>query len=122
MKKIQRMSDAEKQIMEFIWSVKGPVTTKDIIGNLPEGKTWKKNTVITFLSRLTDKGILTATKIGKAHHYEPCLTEEEYKLFETKQFIQDVHKGSLVGFLSTLCGSGDLTKEDIEELRKKLKE
>jgi len=120
MNKIQRMSEAEKQIMEIIWQAGRPVTTAEILQRLPEGNTWKQNTVITFLARLMEKGIIKATRVGKANHYEPCLTEQEYLKFETRQFIKEVHKGSVLGLINTLCDSGDLTKEDIEKLRKRL--
>lgn len=122
MKKLQRLSDTEKQIMAHIWAAGRPVTTSEILKSLPEGKAWKQNTVITFLARMIKKGIITATRIGKANHYEPCITEQEYRRFETKKFINDVHKGSVRGFISTLVDNGDLTKEDIEALMKKLKE
>lgn len=118
----QRMSDAEKQIMEMIWANKGPVTTAEIIHNLPEGKGWKQTTVITFLTRLIDKGIVRATRIGKANRYEACMTEQEYRNLETREFIKDVHKGSVFGLINALCDSGDLTKEDIENIMKRLKE
>lgn len=121
MNKMQRMSDSEEQIMEFIWAAGHPVTTREIIANLPEGNDWKQSTVITFLARLMGKGILKATRISKANYYEPCITEQEYRNFETKQFIADVHKGSVLGFINSLCDNGDLTKEDIEKLMKRLK-
>ena len=122
MNAIQRMSEAEKQIMEIIWQAERPVTTAEILQRLPEGNTWKQNTVITFLARLMEKGIIKATRVGKANHYEPCLTEQEYRNFETRQFIHEVHKGSVLGLISALCDSGDLTKEDIEKLMKRLEE
>ncbi|ADL07110.1 BlaI/MecI/CopY family transcriptional regulator [Thermosediminibacter oceani] len=122
MKKLQRISDAEKQIMEYIWKAGRPVTTSEIMRNLPEDKAWKQNTVVTFLTRLMKKGILKATRIGKANYYEPCVTEQEYRNFVTKQFINDVHKGSVLGFITALCDNGDLTKEDIESILKRLKE
>jgi predicted transcriptional regulator len=121
MNKIQQMSDAEKQIMELIWAAGHPITTREIIANLQEDNKWKQNTVITFLARLMEKGILKATRISKANYYEPCITEQEYRNFETKQFIADIHKGSVFGFISALCDNGDLTKKDIEELMKRLK-
>jgi BlaI family penicillinase repressor len=119
---MQRISDAEKQIMELIWSAEKPVTTSDIIQQLPEGISWKQNTVATFLSRLIKKGVLKATRIGKANQYEPCVTEQEYRNFETKEFIKDIHKGTIFGFLSALCDNGDLTRADIESLIEHLKE
>lgn len=122
MKKMQRISEAEKQIMEFIWAAGRPVTTSEIIQHLPEKNSWKQNTVVTFLARLMEKGIIKATRIGKANHYEPCVTEQEYQNFLTKQFIKDVHKGSIFGFITALCDNGDLTREDIEALMRRLKE
>ena len=119
---MQRISEAEKQLMDYIWSVGHPVTTAEIVQNLPMEKVWKQNTVVTFLARLIEKGILKATRIGKANYYEPCVTDKEYRNFETRQFVKDVHKGSLFGFISALCDSGDLTKEDIENLMKYFKE
>jgi len=50
------------------------------------------------------------------------LTEKEYLNLETKRVIRDVHRGSVFGLISTLCDSGDLTKEDIEALMKRLQE
>ena len=122
MKKYQRMSDAEKQIMELIWASKKPVTTSEIMHNLPKDVEWKQNTVVTFLARLIEKGLLKATRISKANYYEPCITEQEYRNYETRQFVKDVHRGSIFGSISALCDNGDLTKEDIEALMKRLKE
>lgn len=121
MTKIQRISESEKQIMQIIWMIDRPVTTAEILSKLPENKEWKQSTVITFLSRLMDKGVIRATRVGKANHYEPCLSEQEYKNYETKEFVKEVHKGSFFGLISSLCDSGDLTKKDIEKLMDKLK-
>ena len=121
MKKIKHISDSEMQIMEYVWKIDRAVTTAEIMENLPEGVEWSPKTVGTFLSRLIKKGILKSTRIGRAFHYQPCITEQEYRNFATKQFITNVHKGSVLGFISALCDNGDLTKEDIEEIEKILK-
>ncbi|MFJ3387854.1 MULTISPECIES: BlaI/MecI/CopY family transcriptional regulator [unclassified Lysinibacillus] len=118
----QRLSTMEKKIMDFIWEKNSSVTTREIMESISEAKNWKHNTTITFLSRLIKKGFLTATRVGKAHHYEACFTAKEYLDFETKQFINEVHKGSILGFVSTLCDNGDLTREEIEHLMKRLEE
>ncbi|WP_106587952.1 BlaI/MecI/CopY family transcriptional regulator [Salsuginibacillus halophilus] len=76
----------------------------------------------TFLARLTEKRIVQTTRIGRANHYEPYITKQQYRNAETQQFIDDVHKGSVSGLLHTLCNNGDLTKDDIESLMKRLKE
>lgn len=121
MKKLHKVSEAEKKIMNIIWSYPRPVTTAEILKELPEDKTWKQTTVITFLARLIEKGFISAIRVGKANHYTANLTEQEYINLETKQFIQDVHQGSVSGLISALCDNGDLMKEDIEELMTRLK-
>jgi len=121
MAKWQKVSEAEKEIMEIIWKHKHPVTTAHILQELPEDKTWKQSTVITFLARLVEKGVVKATRVGKANHYEACVTESAYRALETKQFLQDVHHGSVSGLISALCETGELSKDDIEELLKRLR-
>jgi len=121
MTKLQKVSEAEKKIMNIIWSYPCPVTTAEILKELPKDKTWKQTTVITFLARLMEKGFVSAVRVGKANHYKANLTEQEYRNLETKQFIQDVHQGSVSGLISALCDNGDLMKEDIEELMTRLK-
>ncbi len=119
MKKIQKMTDAEKEVMDILWTVDRPITTNEILQKLPKRKA--QTTVITFLARLIEKGIVKATRISKANYYEPCITKQEYISFETRQFIDDIHKGSVFGLINTLCDSGDLTKADIEEIMKRLR-
>ncbi|NGP46741.1 BlaI/MecI/CopY family transcriptional regulator [Bacillaceae bacterium SIJ1] len=108
--------------MNFIWKAKRSVTTKELMDQLPEARNWKRNTTITFLSRLKEKGFLTATRISKANHYAACITEAEYLDFETKQFISDIHNGSAFGLVNTLIDNKDLSKEDIELLMKRLED
>lgn len=122
MSKWKKISESEKQIMEILWSNEHPITTSEILSKLPEGRQWKQNTVITFLARLIEKGIVKAKRKGRANYYEACLTAQEYRSFETKQFIQDVHQGSVSGLISTLGDSGDITKEDIENLMELIKQ
>ena len=43
---------------------------------LPNDIECKQKTVITFLARLMEKGILKATRISKANYYEPCMSEQ----------------------------------------------
>ena len=66
--------------------------------------------------------MVKATRAGRAYQYAACLTEQEYLNLETKRFIRDVHRGSVFGLINALCDSGDLTKEDLEELINRLQE
>lgn len=120
--KLGKISESEMEIMKIIWKKSDQVTTGDIIEELPKENSWKTTTVMTLLSRLVEKGILSVTKVGKLNHYSAKITEDEYKAVQTDNFLEDMHNGSVKNFIATLFNNKKISKEDISELKKWLKE
>lgn len=116
MKLNQKISDSEMEIMVIIWSLKNPITSSQLTENLPKSKSWKPSTVLTFLVRLTEKGMLSITKKGKTNEYSALLSKEEYLRLETQNFLKSTHGGSIKSFIAALVES-DISKEEIEELK-----
>lgn len=110
------IGDAELEIMKVIWKEKEPVTSLDI-GKEVEEKGWKKTTISTFLTRLTEKGALSAEKKGKLYYYTPQITEKEYKKSQTKTLIKNLYNGSAKDFALAFFKEQQLSQEDIRELR-----
>lgn len=108
---------AEMEIMRVVWDSGQKMTTKDIVEKLPHKKV---TTIVTLAGRLIDKGALNSVKLGRshAHEYWAAISEEEYKQMQTKQFVRSIHKGSAMSLISTLFKDEQLTKNDIEELRR----
>ena len=79
-------------------------------------KNVEKNTVLTFLVRLIDKGYLSATKTGRAKEYFATVTENEYQEEQAKIFLDKVYSGNVKGLVSALLKQDSLTKEDFREL------
>lgn len=119
MRQIQKMSDAEMEVMKVVWRCGGSITSPALHQELSKTREWKQNTVITFLSRLTDKGIITAEKQGrgKPSRYVARLTEEEYKRCETMAFLDAVHGGSMASLMTALCGNEEPTRAQLGELK-----
>lgn len=120
--KFGKISDAEMEIMKIIWGKNKQLTTADILEELPKEKSWKITTVMTLISRLVEKGILDAIKIGKLNHYSARITEDEYKAVQADNFLEDMHNGSVKNFIATLFNNKKISKDDISELKKWLKE
>jgi len=118
MNQIEKISDAEMEVMRVIWAMGTPMTSAQFYENLTNDKKWTQSTMLTFLARLTQKGVLTTTKNGKANTYRAVITEDEYRQIETKKFIESVHGGSMKSYLAALFDSKDITKNDIDELKK----
>ena len=110
------IGDAELEIMKVIWKAKQPITSLDI-GKEVEDKGWKKTTIATFLTRLVEKGALSADKQGKLYYYTPLITEKEYRKSQTKNLIKTLYNGSVRDFAVSFFEEQKLSDDDIKELR-----
>ncbi|NRT33404.1 putative transcriptional regulator [Clostridium beijerinckii] len=120
--KLGKISDAEMEIMKIIWKKNDQITTAEILDALPKENSWKVTTIMTLISRLTEKGILSVTKVGKLNNYFPKITEEQYRAIQTDNFLEDMHKGSVKNFMATLFNNKKISNKDIAELKEWLKE
>ncbi len=109
------IGDAEIEIMKVIWKSKEPITSLDI-GKEVEDKGWKKTTIATFLTRLVEKGALSAEKKGKLYYYTPLITEKEYRKLQTKNLIKTLYNGSARDFAVSFFEEQKLSEKDIQEL------
>jgi len=110
------IGDAELEIMKVIWKSKEPITSLEI-GKKVEDKGWKKTTIATFLTRLVEKGALSADKQGKLYYYSPLITEKDYKKSQTKNLIKTLYNGSVRDFAVAFFEEQKLSDDDIKELR-----
>lgn len=116
---VQQVSDSELELMRIIWAKGGRVLYAQIMDNLmAAGSRWQKNTVITLLSRLVEKGLLKTNKIGRRNEYAALITEADYQALQAEKLIEKFYEGNAKGLVSTLIQRDMLTSEDYEELRK----
>ena len=112
----KRLPDAEFTVMKVIWNLASPITTNKITNKLADN-TWKPQTLLTVLKRLSEKGFLNIIKDGKEHQYEVLIKEDEYLEIETGSFLKRYAGNSIGALVKTLYSEGDLTEDDINELR-----
>jgi predicted transcriptional regulator len=119
---MQRLPDAEFDIMKVAWANEPPITTHMVMEQLGRRKKWKAPTVISLMSRLVERGFLRTDKIGKERIYFPLVTKEEYLKFETGNFIKQYHENSFLSLVNTLYAGKQLSDGDLQELMDWLKE
>lgn len=114
----QQISDSELELMKVIWSSGGTALYARIMEELSrQGKTWQKNTVITLLSRLVEKGLLKTSKIGRRNEYTALVSEGAYQASQTRTLLDKLYAGSARGLVSTLIEGEMLTEEDYQALK-----
>ena len=111
MKTGKRLPDAELEVMQAIWSLEPPVTAAAVQQRV--SKEWKATSVLTFLSRLCDKGFLSCEKEGRQNYYTPLV----YLQRESTSFVKRLCGGSVKNLVASLSDAGALTEQDIEDLR-----
>lgn len=116
---IPQISDSELELMKIVWAGGGSALYAQIMEELSgAGRTWQKNTVITLLSRLVEKGLLKTRKIGRRNEYTALVSEAEYQAAQTRTLLNKLYEGSAKGLVSTLIQSDLLSAEDYEELKR----
>lgn len=118
---IRRLPDTELEVMQALWASDTPVPRALLEERLAQTHPMATTTLLTLLSRLSEKGFVQVDKEGRKSLYAPLVTREDYLAAQSRSFIQKLCGGSLSTFASALCDSG-LSKEELEELRELLKE
>ena len=127
--RVTKITESEWQIMEQVWAYQesmdsrnqadGYGITQPALMKLL-GRKWNKNTVHTFLKRLCEKGFLEVVKDSSPHRYAPLVSREVSEKEERRSFLDRVYQGSAGRMVAAFVRDGDLSEEDVRELRKLL--
>ena len=113
------LPETEFEIMKVIWKLNPPITTVQIMSELPD-KNWKMPTLISLLNRLAARGLLKSEKTGRERLYYPLIGEDEYMNSEIKNVITKYKRISVpvTGLVSALYDGKEISNSDKEELIK----
>lgn len=114
---IKRLPDTEFTVMKAIWHCDSPVTTASISQHLSSDISWKPQTLLTILARLTEKGFLSSIRRGRERCYSPLISEKEYLKIETGNFLERYSGNSIGNLVKALCSDDNLSDKDLKELR-----
>lgn len=113
---IRKLPDAELEVMQAVWECTPPVSRTDIEAILQKSHPMAPTTLLTLLTRLSEKGFLRIEKTGRRSQYIPLVKKDRYLAEQSRRFLDKLCGGSLSAFATALCDSG-LTREEIDELR-----
>lgn len=114
---IPKISETEWKVMKIIWN--NPyITANEVVDILDNYVEWKPKTVKTLLNRLLNKGVIHFEKEGREYKYYPLVSEEECIKEENKSFLDRVYNGAFKTMIANFIENQNLTKEDIDDLKK----
>ena len=113
---LNKISDAELEVMKILWRKERPVPFGEIRTELNQKMGWEKSTIATLLRRLQKKGAVSVQE-REIHYYTANITKDEYLEFKERSLIDKLYDGSAKKFVAALCHRGELTEADIDELK-----
>ncbi|NLL78283.1 MAG: BlaI/MecI/CopY family transcriptional regulator [Clostridiales bacterium] len=117
------LTECEQQVMKCIWDTRADMSLQQItvLVNERYGKTWKPQTVSTFLSRLVKKEYLEMYRKGRQFFYHPHIMEQTYKarsIADCVKFWCGDDAGELLAVLKQTRG---LRENEIKKIREMIR-
>ena len=114
----QSISESEWKVMEVVWSNR-TATAADVISALSDTG-WNHRTIRTLLSRLVEKGSLSAEIRGHKNVYKPIVDRKSCIRSEGKSFAQRIFGGDVGELLVHFLREEKLTDDQLHELQNAL--
>jgi predicted transcriptional regulator len=83
------LGELEGAVMEVLWT-RHEATVREVVDELNYTRSLAYTTVLTIMSRLVEKGLLTQDKVGRAHLYRPAMSREAYVAEVTGQVVRSL--------------------------------
>ena len=108
-----RLGVVETRFAELIWANE-PISSGDLVKLCAKELEWKKSTTYTVLKKLCDKGLFQ----NSSGTVTSILSQREFQARQSRRFVEDTFSGSLPAFIAAFAESGDLSDNDISEIRR----
>jgi predicted transcriptional regulator len=111
------LSEAQLEIMQIVWE-RGGATVGEVWKELDARRTLARNTVLTLMDRLVQKGWLSRKPHAQAFQYRATVPRERALGGVVRRLVDTAFGGSAEGLVMTLIDSGGLSAEEAARIRK----
>ena len=111
-----QLSNSEEQLMQILWKQEKALM-KDLIEAYPEPRP-ATTTIATLLKRMQDKKFVDYIQLGRSREYFPLVKKKDYFSKHVNGLIKNFFNDSSSQFASFFTKETNLSKTELEELRK----
>ena len=116
-----KLSEREWTVLSALWESCG-AELGELVQLLHPETGWSRNTVLTYLTRMEAKGLVTIDKERYPHTYRAALDRAECQAQERRSFLQRVYQGSAGDLVAAFLKEEPISPEEREKLRRLLDE
>ena len=112
------LGTAELEVLKALWD-HGPATVRQVMNHLHrQSRQVAYTTVLTFLTRLEQKGYVRSDKSDVAYVYRPAVTRAKVTKSRLRSLIKQLYDGDAVPLVLQLMRDEKFTADEIAELQK----
>lgn len=115
--KSPRLGRVQLVIMQVLWE-RGSATAREITDAINQKEPCAHSTVQTLLRGLEEKGAVRHEAQERTFVFYPTVQEHDFKRSATRDVLERVFGGSASGLVAHLLKEENVSREEIEEIRK----
>lgn len=109
---------AELEVLKALWDA-GPSTVRQVLDTLhARGRRLAYTTVLTFLTRLEQKGYVASDRSGQAYIYKARVSRERVVGSRLRAMVEQLYDGAAGPLALHLMESQRFTADELEQLQK----
>ncbi|MFL5295943.1 MAG: BlaI/MecI/CopY family transcriptional regulator [Phenylobacterium sp.] len=112
-----RISAAESQIMEALWT-QGPLSAEDLIREVAEPQGWGRATVKTLTNRLLKKKAIASTREDGKVRYSPLVSRADYVTGESQGLLDRLFGGQLEPLVAHYAKHRALSADELARIKR----
>ncbi|MGL6200893.1 MAG: BlaI/MecI/CopY family transcriptional regulator [Lachnospiraceae bacterium] len=116
-RKYLRLPDSELDIMLVLWNGHPDMSRSEIEEVVNEKRSLAPTTILSLLSRLEKKKVVSVKKEGKKNLYRALITQEEYQINESSNILDKLYNNSVKNFVVSLYEGKKFSHDELAELK-----
>lgn len=108
-----KLGEMEEKFAKLIWE-NSPIKTKDLISLCEKEFNWKRTTTYTMLKRLCERNLFE----NKNGVVNTLTTQENFKLAQSENFLNENFSGSLPMFLTLFSKNKKISQDELSQIQK----
>ncbi len=108
-----RLGIVESRFADIIWREE-PLSSGELVKLCEKELSWKKPTTYTVLRKLCERGIFK----NEGSTVSSLISRQDFFAMQSEKFVEETFEGSLPAFVAAFTKRKQLSKEEIEELKK----
>lgn len=111
------LGPSELSVLKVLWD-SGPATVREVMNALhADGRDVAYTTVLTFLSRLEQKGFVASDKSGMAYVYSAAVNRETVTRSRLHELLTQLYDGAAGPLVLELVRHETLSRDEIDQLQ-----